>query len=146
MTVGLMRGRPKVMAVLAMLLISAGLTFGLAREAVADYLFTFYNGCCGAGLRDGDGFVPESPGTPKTGSYDLTLGFAYGSLVSTPNGYAVARWIEYDWAEMNRCGATDIERQRLRLHERAHSRGWRHGEGPASLNAAYYENIAGVYC
>lgn len=50
-------------------------------------------------------------------------------------------WIEYDVCEMNRLGATYAGWERLREHERAHSRGFQHGEGNPKYNAAFYPTV-----
>lgn len=61
-TVVAMRKRPKVAVVLAVFFIVAGLTLGLAREAIAYTFDTSYDTGARGFPRDGDGNVPEAEG------------------------------------------------------------------------------------
>lgn len=144
----LLRTRPKTVTMLAILTISAGLTLGLAREALADYSFSRYAYCCGINVPiDSNGYVPEAPGAPLNGHSDRYVGY-------TSTGYGDGQTYDsiiYDWIEMRKCYSYSSTSNatlnyRLRAHERAHSRGWGHYETPKSRNAAYYPKIPGLYC
>lgn len=139
----IVRAKPKMTIVLAILAISAGLVLGLAREALADYTFNRYSGCCGNSFSpDSNGYVPEYEGRPNGSSSDLILGTTY--FYRDPGGNQ--SYIKYDNAEMRRCNANRYDYLALYAHERAHSRGWGHYERPASKNAAYNPKITGVVC
>lgn len=144
----LLRSRPKVTLLIALLAISIGFTLLPAREALADYTFRIWADCCGRTFNvDSDQYVPESSGSPAGSHYDRILGqtYFYSDTAAANGGYWQA-YIKYDWVEMRRCNATDAQNSALIGHERAHSRGWGHGEGPASLNKAYNPKIPGVIC
>lgn len=131
--VKLLRARPSVTVVLAFLAISAGLVLGLAREALAHYSFRCSTSPCGSTqVVDYDRYVPEFDGAPLNGHYDNILGNTW-----TYQDFHSHRWIEYDGVEMRDECANAYTWNALYAHERAHSRGWSHGEGPARLNAAY---------
>lgn len=125
--------RPRIVMALAMLLIGVGLTLGLAREALADYAFRCSSSPCGNTQPiDYDGYVPEFTGDPYSSHYDNYLGWAWRYY-----DFHYHRWIEYDAVEMRNHCANSTTWNNLYAHERAHSRGWSHFEGPAYLNAAY---------
>ncbi len=92
----------------------------------------------GFGKPDSNGYVPEY--------YPYTVGTCHDGRLATTHYYTNYRvyygphimWIEYDRCEMKRLGATAEGWERIKAHERAHSRGWAHGEGHPSYNAAYY--------
>lgn len=132
-----LRTRPSLMTVFAVLAISAGLTLGLAREALADYSFFRTINCCGTEQAiDSDGFVPEYGGTPIDGSRDGIIGYAYTYIDGGGQ-----RYIRYDGNEMTYRCATSSTWDALRAHERAHTRGWGHGEIPSKYNAAYNRTV-----
>lgn len=85
-------------------------------------------------LPDADGRVPEHYG--RYGGKWL----GYTATVSTN---PVQREIYYDTYNMRGAGASDWAR--LRAHERAHARGWDHGQGSPSANPAFspYVDITG---
>lgn len=133
----LLRAKPRMVIMLAFLVIGAGLTLGLAREALADYTFRCATSGCGSnGWWDGynyidyDRYVPEFNGAPISGHYDNKLGFTWKYYDGRIN-----RWIEYDAVEMRNECANSWTWNDLIWHERAHSRGWGHYE-PGN-NAAY---------
>lgn len=135
------------MAVLAVLLLSAGLTLSLARGAIAQALTTYTFSCkasiCGTGFpRDSDGSVPESVGDLNGYIYgdDWTV---YGSTswysVYPEGGGRINRdSIKYDWRATDTCG---VPRYKVSNHEHAHARGWGHGYGTPDRNAAYYAQV-----
>lgn len=132
-----LRARPKTTTVLAVLLLSAGLVLGLAREALALAAYEFR--CtnisttkCGSWPRDSDGTVPQSVGDLNPNGYGniVTRGrtsMMYNSTKGVAN-------IVYDHAAINYCNSL---RGPVYDHEHAHARGWNHGEPPAKYNAAY---------
>lgn len=138
-----MRERPKAAVVLAVLLIVAGLTLGLAREAIA-YTFNTNSDTGARGFpRDSDGYVPEALGSlngggpPSSRSYHVYGQTSWWVYVAEP--YQETRdSIKYDWRETDYC---NVSRDRVRNHEHAHSRGWGHGWGTPAQNAAYYAEI-----
>ena len=89
---------------------------------------------------DSNGYVPE---------YYQTVGTCYDGIVGRDHFYVDrsvyygpnVHWIEYDSCEMRRLGATSAGWDRLKAHERAHSRGLAHYEGSPRTNAAYYPNV-----
>jgi hypothetical protein len=84
--------------------------------------------------RDADGIVPEHYGNYGQG----WLGYTH--TVSTR---PCQREIYYDTHNMRGAGPNDW--RRLRAHERAHARGWDHGQGSPSRNPAHnpYIDITG---
>jgi hypothetical protein len=84
--------------------------------------------------RDSDGHVPE-----HYGSY----GEDWLGYTDTVSKKPCQREIYYDTANMKGAGPSDW--RRLRAHERAHSRGWDHGQGSPSRNPAHspYVDITG---
>ncbi len=46
--------------------------------------------------------------------------------------------IEYNDCKIRAMGGTDKDLMQTRDHERAHAKGWAHGEGTPATNAAYY--------
>lgn len=136
-----LRARPKRTIVLAVLLIGMGLTLGLAREAIAYTFDTGYDRGARGFARDGDGYVPESVGDLNGYDYSgrVTLGWtSWYVYVAEPYQETKDR-IKYDWAATDHC---KIRRYRVADHEKAHSRGWGHGYGTASTNAAYDPIVA----
>lgn len=89
---------------------------------------------------DSNGYVPE---------YYRTVGTCYDGILGKDHYYRDrsawygpnVHWIEYDVCEMRRLGATSEGWQRLKAHERAHSRGLAHYEGSPATNPAYYPNV-----
>lgn len=150
-----MSSRPRIVTVFAILAIGAGLTFGLAHEAIAGYIgaYTFNPGTyAGKGRShpwDGNGKVPEyyaDVGTVNDNQLGLDSWYVGGTGSSGPQsgGAPYQHWIKYDNDEMARirrasCGQNggSADWNKLIAHERAHSRGWGHREPPASSNAAY---------
>lgn len=96
----------------------------------------------GFGKPDSNGYVPEY--------YPWTVGSCYDGVLARTHYYTDrsayygpnVMWIEYDRCEMRRLGATYSGWERLKAHERAHSRGWAHGEGSPSYNASYYPTLS----
>lgn len=159
------RSRPKLVTVLALLAIGAGLMLGLASKAIAleevsRYRFEVFNNLdTGYGqVRDGNGSLPEYYQTvglngvvpPQGTCDDEVVGYAYkyigGSGWSGPqaNGVVYQRYVYYDDCEMARvykvsCGldGAAADWDALLRHERAHTRGFAHLEGAASYNPAY---------
>ncbi len=95
----------------------------------------------GFGKPDSNGYVPEyypytvgtcNDGRLATTHYYTDYGVSYGPHVM---------WIEYDRCEMKRLGATSAGWERLKAHERAHSRGWAHHEGHPSYNASHSPTV-----
>jgi hypothetical protein len=83
--------------------------------------------------------VPQYYGS-YTGCYDGVIGRSV--YVTNP-----VRWrIYYDTCEMNRLGAGPNDWDRLRAHERAHTRGWGHWEEPRQYNPAYYPRVRICRC
>ena len=78
--------------------------------------------------RDADGIVPERFGNLPPG----VLGEAH-VLSTNP----CQRAITYDAGQMRRAGAGPNDWGRLIAHERAHTRGWDHGQGTPRTNPAY---------
>lgn len=111
----------------------------LAATATIALAYPLYGS--GFGRPDSNGYVPEY--------YPYTVGTCYdGTLAKTH--YYVDRsvsygphvmWIEYDRCEMARLGATSAGWERVKAHERAHSRGFDHGEGSPAYNAAFYPTV-----
>lgn len=129
----LLSARPRATTLLALILIGSGLTVGLAREALADYSFRCATSPCGnTQIIDHDRYVPEFSGDPISSHYDDYIGYAWSY-----KDFYWHRWIEYDAVEMQNHCANTWTWNALYAHERAHSRGWSHGEAPSNLNAAY---------
>lgn len=135
-----MRARPKVTAVLAVLLLSAGLVLGLGREALALAYYEFR--CtststpkCGSWPRDSDGSVPQSVGELNPNGYGgfITRGRTT-MMYSSTRGVAK---IVYDHAAIDYCNNV---RGPVYDHEHAHARGFNHGEGSPAVNDAYYSS------
>jgi hypothetical protein len=110
-----------------------------ASPALADG-YSFQTGR-GFGQPDSNGYVPEyivqtvgtcTDGILATTHYEYNTSVWYG-----PN----VMWIEYDSCEMDRLGATPAGWDRVKAHERAHSRGWQHGEGDPKYNDAFYPQV-----
>lgn len=138
----LLHARSGMMIMFAIFAISAGLTLGLAREALANYSFSRSAGCCGNAFNpDSNGYVPEFEGKPDNSSRDLILGRTYFYYDRGTQAY-----IRYDNDEMHRCNADRYDFLTLYAHERAHSRGWGHYEDPISRNAAWNPVLPGVVC
>lgn len=83
---------------------------------------------------DADGVVPESYGR---------YGGSWLGITDTLSRTPCQRAIRYDTYNMRNAGPNDWSR--LRAHERAHARGWDHGQGTPSTNPAHspYVNITG---
>ena len=139
-----MRGRPKVTAVLAVLLIVVGLTLTVAREAFADYNFTCSSATpCGGGFpRDTNGRVSEGPGDLNPGPPQPRKWHVLGETTwysySSGGPIIVDDVIKYDWPETNYINESHWK---VRRHEHAHARGWAHGEAPDSKNDAYNRDV-----
>lgn len=133
----LLAAKPRLVVVLAVLAICAGLVLGLAREAIADYTFKCSAATpCARGtynIVDADGRVPEGAGHPETSQIDGIIGKTYTYYVFG----RIQRNILYDADEMRIRCANSYQWNELYAHERAHSRGWDHGMGPAYKNDAY---------
>lgn len=141
-TVAAMRARPKASVALAVFLIVAGLTLGLAREAIAYTFDTGYDRGAYNFPRDSNGLVPESEGRlngdgPPSTRTSHKYGQANVYFYTGPGPENGDTFIElvYDWRETDYC---NIPRDELRLHERAHSRGWAHNKENYRVNKAYY--------
>jgi hypothetical protein len=81
---------------------------------------------------DADGIVPEERGVYGKGWQ------GEARLISKEG--APCQWaIRYDTAEMAGAGPNDWSR--LIAHERAHTRGWDHGEGTPGTNPAYWRSV-----
>lgn len=142
---GVLRARPRITVVLAILAIGTGLVLGLARGALADYSFTCAASGCGSNGRwdgynyiDYDRYSFEGYGDPINGHYDDILGYAWKYY----DGH-INRWIEYDKVDMADHCANSTTWSNLRNHERAHVRGWGHGE-PGNNPA--YNRLVGTPC
>lgn len=140
-----LRGKPKLVAALAALAISAGLALSLAAEPVAaayvgNYTFTVTAFNTGREQHvDSDRVVPEYyEHVPDSGD-SILVGRAHSYFASSTNKWL--RWIHYDSAQMNYYCASDTAWRKLRAHERAHSRGWGHYEVPSEYNAAFNPSI-----
>ena len=83
---------------------------------------------------DADGYVPE---------YYGRFGGKWLGYTATLSRNPTQRAIYYDTYNMRNAGPNDWAR--VRAHERAHARGWDHGQGSPSTNPAYspYVNITG---
>ena len=140
MTTGMaaaMRERRKTTTVLALLLLSAGLTLGLAREAISYTFDTGYDRGARNFYRDSDGYVPETKG--DLNGYVYNDGWTvYGYTTPYISGGTVKDYIKYDFPAMNYCR---VPGWKVYNHERAHSRGWAHRYGTPYTNAAYYGNV-----
>lgn len=136
-----MHARPKATIVLAVLLISAGLTLAFAREALALDNYNF--GCndgqgrpCGPNVRDRDGTVPQRVGELNPGGYgdgSVTRGrtimmYQLGDTRGTAD-------ITYDYNAIDYC---NNDRSVVYAHEHAHARGWKHWDPSPENNDAYY--------
>jgi hypothetical protein len=84
--------------------------------------------------RDADGYVPESYGR---------WGGEWLGITDVISRNPCQRAIRYDTYNMRGAGPNDWAR--LRAHERAHARGWDHGQGSPSRNPAHnpYIDITG---
>lgn len=142
-----MRERPKATAVGAVFLIVTGLSLILAREAAAAYTFNCTSATpCGKGFaRDSDGYVREGPGDLNPGplqprKWHILGQTSWYSYSTGPPGNTTTYddSIRYDWPETH---YTNTPEWMVRRHERAHSRGWAHNEGPDSRNDAYSPNV-----
>lgn len=132
-----LRARPKTTTVLAVLLLSAGLTLGFAREVIAYTFDTGYDTGARNFPRDSDGSVPESKG--DLNGYVYNDGWTvYGLTTWYSSGGTIWDKIKYDFAAMDYCR---VNGSKVYNHERAHSRGWQHGYGTPYSNAAYYANV-----
>ena len=89
---------------------------------------------------DSNGYVPEYYQTVGT-CYDGVLGRDHYYLDRSVYYGPHVHWIEYDVCEMRRLGATSAGWDRLKAHERAHSRGLAHYEGSPATNPAYYPKL-----
>ena len=89
---------------------------------------------------DSNGYVPEYYQTVGT-CYDGVFGKDHYYLDRSVSYGPHVHWIEYDVCEMRRLGATSAGWQRLKAHERAHSRGLAHWEGTPATNPAYYPTV-----
>lgn len=125
--------RPKLLISLIVLL-----TLLVVPAALADYSFGVGRGFA---KPDTNGYVPEY--------YDAVGTCNDGVLAKTHYQYDSSQWygphvmwIVYDTCEMERLGATSAGWERLMKHERAHSRGWQHGEGDPKYNDAYSPQVA----
>lgn len=151
-----LRARPRLVIALAALAISLGLVLGLAGEVIAKTFVGNYRfgpndnvapfKIAQINWKDTDGKVPQYyaivGGSTRDNKIGYTFGYAAGGVGFTPP--QVRRWIHYDKPQMDRirritCGRSGGRSDwgKLRAHEHAHSRGWGHGERPASRNAAY---------
>jgi hypothetical protein len=83
---------------------------------------------------DADGIVPESYGR---------YGGKWLGITDIISRNPCQRAIRYDTYNMRNAGPNDWAR--LQAHERAHARGWDHGQGSPSINPAHnpYLNITG---
>lgn len=139
-----LRTRPKTTIVLAVLLIGAGLTLGLAREALATYTFTCSSTSpCGKNFpRDTDGYVQEGEGDLNAGPPQPrdwhVLGQTSWYSYSTGTSMTIDDYIKYDWPETD---YINVPRWMVQRHEHAHSRGWEHWETPDSSNDAYNPDV-----
>ena len=131
----------KLMALVCALAIAAvmvGVVTVIPEDAVASHSTRYGHGFAPP---DSNGYVPEYYGVVGTcydgivgrDHYYLDRGAWYGPHV---------HWIEYDSCEMKRLGATSAGWARLQAHEWAHSRGFSHGEGSPSHNAAYRTSVS----
>lgn len=90
----------------------------------------------GKGLpHDSDGKVPEY-NRPLPGS--VAGRATYRSFMGRVQWHIAYDPVIYDF------GPTDIHK--IKMHERAHARGFRHWEGSPSTNPAYYPGIRLCYC
>ncbi len=133
-TVASMRQRPKAF-VLAVLLIGAGLTLGLASASIAYTFDTGYDRGARGFPRDSNGYVPESTGDLNA-TYDdwIVLGETNWWVYTAETYQETRDRITYDWAATDYC---KVRRYRVADHEKAHSRGWGHGYGTYDTNPAY---------
>jgi hypothetical protein len=96
----------------------------------------------GFGKPDSNNYVPEyRPYTVGT-CYDgiLVRTHFYTDYHASYGPYVM--WIEYDRCEMRRMGATREDWREVIRHERAHARGFAHGEGSPRYNAAYHPSVS----
>ena len=151
-----LRTRPGIATALAVLAICTGLVLGVAAETIARTrvgTYTFGSNASipppsiGINWMDSDRSVPEYHGVIGT-VRDKQIGYTAGYYYPPPSGSGVVRWIQYDKPAMDyirrvSCGQNGGSRDwtKLRAHERAHSRGWDHGQAPKSSNAAYYGQV-----
>lgn len=79
--------------------------------------------------------------------YSGTAGYSHrDNIIAWSEDKPTRRWgynwyIVYDHKELNRLGHTRYARNKLTRHERAHTRGWRHGEAPRRYNQAFCRNV-----
>lgn len=147
-----LRARPRLTTVLATLVICAGFSLVFAGETIAAIRIGTYNfsrfDSTGSYYVDSDRSVPEYeahvPDNPDNPGVHI-LGVTFTSAtVYGPGDYDAKKWIHYDFAQMRNLCADQNDYNRAYAHERAHSRGWRHGEGNTTVNKAYYGTIGGV--
>lgn len=135
-----LRIRSRLAVSLAVIAIGAGLALLASAEAARAapkglYTFRATAANTGAGQSiDSDGNVPEYYN--RVPDYDgrLIIGRAHGVVYGCCE---IARWIDYDRPQMRRYCARPAQWQRLYAHERAHTRGWNHGERPKRRNSAF---------
>lgn len=142
-TEGVLPGRPRVTLALVVFAVCLGLTLGVAHEAKADYQFGPYasTGSWNIGP-DSNRYVPELYSGPNVGScHNGIIGYDHPYYDYNASYGPLVHYITYDSCEMRRLGATSAGWSRLKVHERAHSRGWDHGEPPPHLNASYYATV-----
>lgn len=131
-TVAAVRRRPR--AVIAVLLIGAGLALGPARDAIAYTFDTSYDRGAYSFPRDSDGNVPEAAGDLNAGPPQPRSWHVLGQTTWYGSMGIYRDTIEYDWPETDWC---NIPRYKVRDHEHAHARGWSHGAGTPSSNPAF---------
>lgn len=146
------RGRPKLLTAFAVLAICAGLALGSAGEVLArEYLRTYTFGSdvtFGKHHKDANGSVPEYKAYVEDIHPDpgiKTIGLTRFTITFTSTGGEIAQaYIHYDYNQMNNFCATQEDFNQIHKHERAHSRGWHHGEGTPDTNGAYKPGIGNM--
>lgn len=92
----------------------------------------------GRAPHDSDHRVPEY--------YGCYAGAFAGKTHKTWSGGHVRAWIQYDTCAIRGLGAGPTDWARIKAHERAHARGFRHWGGTPQSNPAYYPVYRICHC